>query len=323
MPDSDTIVESDSLRAFLGSLATERTSELNRDLDLMSTAELVRAMNEQDATVATAVAAAAAQIAAAVDGIVERMCAGGRLLYVGAGTAGRMGILDASEAPPTFGTEPGLVVGVIAGGAAAVSSATENAEDDVQAGVDDLRRLGVTALDAVVGISASGRSPYVLGAMGEAAHAGAFTVGLACNAASPLARAAAVGIEVEVGPEILAGSTRLKAGTAQKMVLNMLSTIAMVRLGRTYGNLMVDMRASNEKLRARAESMVMQVAGVDAATAARTLAEADGSVKVAILMCVARLAPQPARRLLAEHGGRLRQAIQAASSCDRGSADAG
>ena len=257
------------LRDALATLSTEQVGDRHPDLDLLSTAALVRAMNEEDAAVAAAVAVATPEIAATIEGIVSRMSAGGRLIYVGAGTAGRMGILDASEAPPTFGTHPGQIVGVIAGGSGAIQGAVENAEDDAAAGVADLRALGVSAGDAVIGVSASGRTPYVIGAVEFAASVGAFTAGISCNSPSDLGRAADVAIDVVVGPELLTGSTRLKAGTAQKMVLNMLSTITMVRLGKTYRNLMVDMRATNEKLRARAERTVMLATNADAAVAAR------------------------------------------------------
>ncbi|MCB5282935.1 N-acetylmuramic acid 6-phosphate etherase [Arthrobacter sp. AL08] len=300
------------LRDSLATLATEQVSERHPDLDLLSVAELVRAMNEEDAAVAAAVAGASSAITAAVEGIVDRMSAGGRLIYIGAGTAGRMGILDASEAPPTFGTDPGRVLGVIAGGPGAIHAAVENAEDDDLAGAVDLRSVGVSAQDAVIGISASGRTPYVLGAIEYASSVGAFTAGLACNPESELGRAADVAIDVVVGPEILTGSTRLKAGTAQKMVLNMLSTITMVRLGKTYRNLMVDMQATNEKLRARAERTVMLATQANAVEAARALNAVDGSVKAAILVLLTDLDAGTALRLLTAHRGFLNEAIGAA-----------
>ena len=310
---SDQVIQGDgALRDVLASLSTEQVGDRYPDLDLLETAELVQAMNEEDATVTDAVAAVRREITAAIDGIVDRMNRGGRLVYVGAGTAGRLGILDASETPPTFGTDPALVVGVIAGGPGAIQAAIENVEDDASAGVHDLQRLGITADDAVVGISASGRTPYVLGAVEHASTVGAFTVGISCNGGSLLGRRADVAIEVVVGPEILTGSTRLKAGTAQKMVLNMLSTITMVRLGKTYRNLMVDLRATNEKLRARAERTVMLATDADAADAARALNDVDGSVKAAILMLVTGLDPNTATMLLATHDGFLRETVSAA-----------
>jgi len=300
------------LRETLGTLATESVADSYRDLDLMTVAQLVDAMNASNAEVPAAVARQSASIAAATEGVAERMRRGGRLIYVGAGTAGRMGILDASEIPPTFGTVPELVVGVIAGGEQAIHTAVENAEDDEEAGAAALAALRLGPLDAVVGISASGRTPYVLGAIEHAKRVGAFTVGLACNAGSALGSAAEVGIEVVVGPEILTGSTRLKSGTAQKLVLNMISTIAMVQLGKVHGNLMVDLRATNAKLRARSERTVMLATGVDADTAAAALDATGGWIKAAILMSETSIDAATATRLLTEHGGRLRDALAAA-----------
>lgn len=307
-----------ALRDQLAGLATERVNETYPNLDLLSTRELVAAMNQEDATVAGAVGAAGPAISAAIDGIVTQLRAGGRLIYLGAGTAGRLGILDASETPPTFGTDPSLVVGVIAGGPNAVHTAVENAEDNAEAGAADLRALQLSASDAVVGVSASGRTPYVLGALAYARSLGAFTAGLSCNADSPLGRAGDVAIEVEVGPEILTGSTRLKSGTAQKMVLNMLSTIAMVRLGKTYRNLMVDMRATNEKLRARAERTVMLATDADAASAVQALRTAHGSVKVAILTLMTGVTEQAAIDLLQQQHGNLRAAIAPVAAATEG-----
>lgn len=312
MADSDSTSDAPALHAVLAELSTERVNERYADLDLLTTRELVAAMNAEDAGVAPAVAENADAIATAVDGIAERMLRGGRLIYIGAGTPGRLGVLDASEAPPTFGIDPGRIVGVIAGGRTALVTAVEGAEDDGEAGHGDIANLDVGDLDTVVGISASGRTPYVLGAVAEARSRGAFTVGVACNAASDLGTAAEVRIDVVVGPELLTGSTRLKAGTAQKMVLNMLSTLTMVRLGKTYGNLMVDLKASNEKLVARSERTVILATGVDAATAAHTLAGVGGSVKAAILVHLAGIDPEAALALLTENDGFLRQALAAA-----------
>lgn len=309
MAEPQTIAD---LRETLGTLATESVADSYRDLDLMTVAQLVDAMNASNAEVPAAVARQSASIAAATEGVAERMRRGGRLIYVGAGTAGRMGILDASEIPPTFGTVPELVVGVIAGGEQAIHTAVENAEDDEEAGAAALAALRLGPLDAVVGISASGRTPYVLGAIEHAKRVGAFTVGLACNAGSALGSAAEVGIEVVVGPEILTGSTRLKSGTAQKLVLNMISTIAMVQLGKVHGNLMVDLRATNAKLRARSERTVMLATGVDADTAAAALDATGGWIKAAILMSETSIDAATATRLLTEHGGRLRDALAAA-----------
>jgi N-acetylmuramic acid 6-phosphate etherase len=291
----------------LGHLSTEGARPERAEIDRLPTAELVRLMNDDDRVVPEAVGAASAAIAEAVDAIAGRLAAGGRLIYAGAGTAGRIGVLDASECGPTFNTD--RVLGVIAGGQAAVSEATESAEDDADAGVRALEELSVGAADAVVGVSASGRTPYVLGAITHARSAGALTVGLACNAGSALSAAAELPIEVLVGPEFIAGSTRLKAGTAQKLVLNMLSTLTMVRLGKTYGNLMVDVRVTNEKLRDRARRIVEQAAGVDTAAAAAALDSAGQDAKVAVTMLRAGVDAEDARARLAAADGHLRRAL--------------
>ena len=291
----------------LGHLSTEGARAERAEIDRLPTAELVRLMNADDAIVPAAVGEAAPAIAAAVDAIVERLEAGGRMIYVGAGTAGRIGVLDASECGPTFNTD--RVMGVIAGGQVAVSTASESAEDHPDSGAQAIAVLGVGAHDAVVGISASGRTPYVLGAIARARVAGALTVGLACNADSELSAAVEHPIEVLVGPEFIAGSTRLKAGTAQKLVLNMLSTLAMVRLGKTYGNLMVDVRVTNAKLRDRATRIVEQVAGVDPSAAASALAEAGDDAKVAVTMLRTGTSAAGARERLDAVGGHLRRAL--------------
>ena len=298
----------------LDSLATEAVDPTLAGLDTMPTGELVRLMIDGDRVLPDALTRAAEQIEAAVEGVAGRLRAGGRLVYVGAGTSGRLGVLDATEIPPTFGTSPDLVQALIAGGSTAIRSSVEDAEDDPAAGADDLRSLRIGATDAVVGIAASGRTPYVLGALAYAREVGAFTVGVTANAGSEVGRAAEVGVEVVTGPEFVAGSTRLRAGTAQKMVLNMISTLAMVRLGKTYGNLMVDVQASNTKLRARASRIVGLATGLDADQAAAALAEAGGSVKEAILMIETGLDVAAARAQLAEHGGFLRAAIDATSA---------
>jgi len=298
---------------MLGTLATEQVGDDGRQLDVMPVDELVVAMISDGAAVPDVVASQASGIAAAIDGIVERMRRGGRLIYIGAGTPGRIGILDASEIPPTFGMDPSRVVGVIAGGPGAVHTAVENAEDDAPLGASALAELAVVAEDSVIGISASGRTPYVVGALEYARRVGAFTVGFACNAGSAIGASADVAIETVVGPEFVTGSTRLKAGTAQKLVLNAISTIVMIRLGKVYGSLMVDLKATNEKLRARSERTVMLATGVDAATAAQALAEVDGWVKAAILVAVSGLSGADAVRLLGEHDGALRAAIAAST----------
>jgi len=292
----------------IGDLGTERGWGRG-DLDRLSSLDLVRLMNKEDATVAAAVGQALPAVAGAVDAIAERLRAGGRLVYVGAGSAGRLGVLDASEWGPTFGAPVGQVVALIAGGAGAMTRAVEGAEDDEQAGAADVAALGLAPGDAVVGISASGRTPYVLGAIRHAAAVGALTVGISCNAATDLSRAVAQPIEVDTGPEVIVGSTRLKAGTAQKLVLNMLSTAAMVRLGKTYGDLMVDLQATNEKLRDRARRIVAQAAGVDDARAAAALAGAGGEVKVAVVMLRCGVPAGRAAALVEAAGGNLRRAL--------------
>ena len=302
------------LRDELSQLSTETVTESLRDLDLRTTADMAAAMNAQDRAVPAAIAALTPAIAAAVDDIVERMTVGGRLIYIGAGTSGRLGVLDASEVPPTFGTDPSLVIGIMAGGPTAITSAVEGAEDDVEAGVRDLRAVNLQPTDVVVGLSASGRTPYVAGALTYAASIGALTVAIACNSGSRIGALAKHPLDVVVGGEFVAGSTRLKAGTAQKLVLNMISTLTMVRLGKTFGNVMVDLKVTNEKLRARAERTIMSVTDAPSERAAAALVAADGSVKEAILAIRGSLTPTEARQLLAEHNGFLRAALDAAAS---------
>ena len=297
------------LSRTLSALTTEAANPEWADIDTWPTERLVSGMIAADAGLYDAIEECTGAITEAVDAIVARMQRGGRLIYVGAGTAGRMGVLDASEIPPTFGTDDGLVVGVIAGGDVAVRSAVENAEDDVDAGSAVIAGLRVVEADTVVGIASSGRTPYVLGALAEAGRRGALTVGLTNNAGSPVGAAADIAIEVVVGPEFVAGSTRLRSGTSQKLVLNLLSTCAMVRLGKTYGNLMVDLRATNEKLRVRSVRTVVASTGVTPAEAARALEEADGAVKTAILMVLAGVDAAAARTRLEAAGGHLREAL--------------
>ncbi|MEV8569303.1 N-acetylmuramic acid 6-phosphate etherase [Streptomyces sp. NPDC051322] len=299
-----------ALRAQLDTLTTEAFRPELAEIDQLPTEEIARLMNGEDATVPTAVAARLPQIAAAIDAIAARMSRGGRLVYAGAGTAGRMGVLDASECPPTFNTDPSEVLGLIAGGPSAMVTAVEGAEDSKKLAADDLDALRLTADDTVVGISASGRTPYAIGAVEHARGLGALTIGLSCNADSALGSAAEHGIEVVVGPELLTGSTRLKAGTAQKLVLNMLSTITMIRLGKTYGNLMVDVRASNEKLRARSRRIVELATGADDAEIEAALTAAEGEVKTAILIILGGVDARTAVRLLDETDGHLRAALR-------------
>ncbi|GAA2389161.1 N-acetylmuramic acid 6-phosphate etherase [Nonomuraea africana] len=289
----------------LPELSTEQSDPRYSQIDRLPTSEIAQLMNQADATVPAAVADVLPDITAAIDAIAARMGAGGRLLYVGAGTSGRLAVLDASECPPTFGTDPSLVQGVIAGGLPALTRSVEGAEDDVAAGEEALAELEVGALDAVVGISASGRAPFVLGALAEAARRGALTVALSCNHRTPLSAAAGHAIEVVVGPEVVTGSTRLKAGTAQKLVLNMISTISMIRLGRTYGNNMIEMSAMNAKLAGRAARMVSDITGVSPETARETLEAAGGQAKIAVVMIEHGVDADEARTLLESHGSRL------------------
>ncbi|MFF4834842.1 N-acetylmuramic acid 6-phosphate etherase [Streptomyces sp. NPDC001315] len=298
----------------LETLTTEAFRPELADIDRLPTLDIARLMNGEDTSVPAAVAERLPEIAAAIDSVAERMARGGRLVYAGAGTAGRLGVLDASECPPTFNTRPGQVVGLIAGGPEAMVTSVEGAEDSKELARADLDALALTVDDTVVGVSASGRTPYAIGAVEHARARGALTIGLACNADSALAAAAEHGIEIVVGPELLTGSTRLKAGTAQKLVLNMVSTITMIRLGKTYGNLMVDVRASNEKLRARSRRIVALATGAGAKEIEEALAATDGEVKHAILSILAGVDGPTAARLLEESDGHLRAALAAAGA---------
>ncbi|MFD9396845.1 N-acetylmuramic acid 6-phosphate etherase [Streptomyces sp. NPDC060000] len=301
------------LRTALESLTTEAFRPDLAEIDRLPTLDIARLMNGEDTAVPAAVGARLPQIAAVVDAVAARMARGGRLVYAGAGTAGRLGVLDASECPPTFNTAPGQVVGLIAGGPTAMVTSVEGAEDSQDLAEADLAALALTPDDTVVGVSASGRTPYAVGAVRYARARGALTVGLSCNPGSALAAAAEHGIDVVVGPELLTGSTRLKAGTAQKLVLNMISTITMIRLGKTYGNLMVDVRASNEKLRARSHRIVALATGADDKDIEAALAATGGEVKNAILTLLAGVDGPAAARLLEESGGHLRAALGAVS----------
>ncbi|MFD8626315.1 N-acetylmuramic acid 6-phosphate etherase [Streptomyces hygroscopicus] len=315
MNSADSAAEQDStrLRAQLDTLTTEAFRPELAEIDRLGTLDIARLMNAEDAAVPAAVAGRLPQIAAAIDAISARMSRGGRLVYAGAGTAGRLGVLDASECPPTFNTRPEQVVGVIAGGPEAVVSSVEGAEDSAELAARDLDRLGIGPDDTVIGVSASGRTPYAVGAVEYARRRGALTVGLSCNTGSALAAAADHGIEVVVGPELLTGSTRLKAGTAQKLVLNMISTITMIRLGKTFGNLMVDVRASNDKLRARSRRIVFLATGASDERIESALAATDGEVKNAILTILGGVDAPTAGKLLGEANGHLRAALDAAA----------
>lgn len=295
----------------LGNLVTETRSPYH-DLDAMSIEEILAVINAEDRRVAEAVGKELPNIAKVVAAVVEAFRKGRRLIYVGAGTSGRLGVLDASECPPTFGVPPEQVDAIIAGGDRALRYSSEEAEDDPEQGARDVRERGVQAGDVVLGIAASGRTPYVIGALREAARLGAFTAALVCNPGSPLAEVANVTICPVVGPEVLTGSTRMKAGTAQKMVLNMISTTAMIKSGKAYGNLMVDMSPTNVKLLDRAKRIIQLATGCDAETAARTLREAGNKVKVAIVMIEAGCTAGAAEELLARAGGFVREAIRLA-----------
>jgi N-acetylmuramic acid 6-phosphate etherase len=286
-------------------LLTEARNPASADLDALSAIEVVLLMNAEDAKVPPAVAAQAEPIARAIEVIADRLRAGGRLVYIGAGTSGRLGVLDASECPPTFNSPPGQVVGLIAGGYQALTTAVEGAEDHPESAEADLRQLGLSAKDVLVGIATSGRTPYVVGALRYAKSVGAFAIGLACVPDSDLAPGADLMIAPLVGPEVLTGSTRLKSGTATKLVLNTLTTGAMVRLGKTFGNLMVDLRATNVKLKARTNRIVRHLLGVGSAQAEDLLTRCGGELKTALVVGRTGLSPDDARWRLAEAGGRV------------------
>jgi N-acetylmuramic acid 6-phosphate etherase len=290
-------------------LTTETANPDSADLDRLSSLELVSLINAEDAKIAAAVAEQIAVIAAAVDLIAEKLADGGRLIYLGAGTSGRLGVLDASECPPTFNADAGQVIGLIAGGDGALRVAVEGAEDSSHLAAEDLRKQKLSGKDVVVGIAASGTTPYVLGALDEARSVGAATIGLTCNRDAPIAAHADICIAVVTGPEVLAGSTRMKAGTATKMVLNMLTTAAMVRLGKTYGNLMVDLRASNEKLVGRSLRILQTLSGLTPAEAKTALEASGGELKTAIVSQRLGISAGEARQRLQAAGGRLRIAL--------------
>lgn len=294
----------------LGDLLTEQPNPASERIDTLPTEEMLRVINVEDHRVPEAVAKELPRIALAVDAIAERLRQGGRLFYIGAGTSGRLGVLDASEIPPTFNVSPDLVQGIIAGGEAALAHATEASEDDPDMGAADLLARGFGPKDVLVGIAASGRTPYVLGAIRCARQMGAVTIGISCTPDSDLSRDVAIPIAPLVGPEVIAGSTRMKAGTATKLVLNMLSTGAMIRLGHVYGNLMVNVQPKNEKLIARARRIVAQGAHVPEPEAARLLDEAGGVVRVAIVMGRLKVGRAEAERRLEAAGGRVAEALR-------------
>ncbi|MEZ4768901.1 MAG: N-acetylmuramic acid 6-phosphate etherase [Caldilineales bacterium] len=290
---------------------TEARNAATASIDTLATLDMVRIINAEDSTVPAAVALELERIAAAIDAIAARMAQGGRLIYIGAGTSGRLAMLDASECPPTFGTSPEQVVALLAGGERAIRYAVEGAEDDQDAGARDVAVQEATLLDSIVGVAASGRTPYVLGGMAEARRRGSLVISLACHHPSPMADMADMWIAPITGPEVLTGSTRLKAGTAQKLVLNMLSTGVMIRLGKTYGNLMVDVQASNVKLRDRARRIVELACDLSPEAAEATLLTCDREVKTAIVAQLGDFSPAEARERLDRARGAVRAALEA------------
>ncbi|WLD95462.1 N-acetylmuramic acid 6-phosphate etherase [Alkalihalobacillus sp. AL-G] len=290
-------------------MLTEQRNKRSEKLHTLSVEEIIQIMNMEDQTVAASVEKSIPQVTAAIERLVEIVKNGGRLYYIGAGTSGRLGILDASECPPTFGVEPTLVNGIIAGGDKAIRTAIEDAEDDEQEGIRNME-AEVSSRDAVIGITSSGRTPYVIGAMKKAHDIGAVTVGLSCNPNAELSRHVQFPIEVLVGPEVVTGSTRLKAGTAQKMVLNMISTTVMIKLGKVYGNLMVNVQATNEKLRRRVVQIIKEATGVNDTVAKRLNGEAKGDARAAILMITFEIPYQKAIKTLKEVNDHFPDAVR-------------
>lgn len=303
------MAEQDLLKT-LTQLTTEQRNPNTMQIDSLSALEIVRLMNNEDKQVALAVERNLPAIAQAVENIVEAFTQGGRLIYIGAGTSGRLGVLDASECPPTFGVSPEMVKGIIAGGDRAIRTAVEGAEDNAEAGKADLQQIAFSSRDVLVGIAASGRTPYVIGALEYAKQLGATTVSLASNPKSKMAEIADIAITTEVGAEALTGSSRLKSGTAQKLVLNMLSTASMILIGKCYQNLMVDVQATNEKLRARAVRIVMQATDCSKEIAEQALADANQHAKLAILMVLTGLEKTAAEQLLNARQGKLQGALE-------------
>lgn len=293
----------------LGALISESRNPATMELDKLSTLAMLTCINDEDRKVPDAIRLVLPAVAQAVDLAADALKQGGRLIYLGAGTSGRLGVLDASECPPTFGVPHGMVIGLIAGGPRALLKAVEGAEDDIALGMRDLQDLQLTATDMVVGLAASGRTPYVIGALRYARELGCPTAAISCNPDSPIAQEAQVAISPVVGPEALTGSTRMKSGTAQKLVLNMLSTGAMVKLGKVYQNLMVDVKATNVKLVDRACRIVVEATGVSRAEAEHALRQTDFEVKPAILMLLKGVSAEQARQDLRQHHGYLRAAL--------------
>ena len=293
----------------LGLLRTEQVDSKFQMLDVMTVSELLQAMNESDAEVPKAVSLVLPKIEKAIDGVVDRMMQGGRLIYFGAGTSGRLGVLDAAECGPTFSVSSDQVVAFIAGGDTALRNPVEGAEDKPELGAADLKSANVSQLDVVVGIAASGRTPYVLGGLEYAKSVGALTIAITCNPDSEAGKRSDHALDIDSGPELLAGSTRLKSGTAQKMVLNMISTISMVRLGKTFGNLMVDLQISNEKLQDRAVRIIEKATGATKEQSTKALQASGHEVKVAILMLLLNIEPAVARERLHASSNRIREAL--------------
>lgn len=288
---------------------TEARNPASEKIDTLTALEIVRLINDEDSRVVPAVCRESAPIARAVEIIADRLRAGGRLIYIGAGTSGRLGVLDASECPPTFSTPPEMVVGIIAGGYGALTRAVEGAEDHPETAVEDLKAASLSSCDVVVGIATSGRTPYVIGGLKYAREIGAFAIGLACNDGSALVGAADLMITPVVGPEVISGSTRLKAGTATKLVLNTLTTGAMVLLGKTYGNLMVDLKATNAKLIQRTRRIVAELTGLTESEAEQQLACCGGELKTAVVAHRHRISAEEARQRLSQAGNQLRRAL--------------
>ncbi|MGL5756449.1 MAG: N-acetylmuramic acid 6-phosphate etherase [Paraclostridium sp.] len=294
----------------LGKLTTESRNQNTLDIDKISTLEMVKKINNEDKKVALAVETQLPQIAKAIDGIVDRMHKGGRLIYIGAGTSGRLGILDASECPPTYGVSEDLVQGVIAGGQEAIFRAKEGSEDSKELAIQDLKEKSLNENDTLVGIAASGRTPYVIGALEYANKIGALTVSITCNSDSEVAKVAKISISPVVGAEVVTGSTRLKSGTAQKLVLNMLSTGSMIKMGKVYGNLMVDVKSTNEKLVERAKKIVSEATGININEATEVLNKTDFDVKLSIFMILSNLEKIKAKEILDSNKGYIAKALQ-------------
>jgi len=294
----------------LNKLTTEKRNQNTMNLDLMSSFEIVEQMNKQDEKIALAVKKVLPNIAKVADGVAETFMNDGRLIYIGAGTSGRLGVLDASECPPTFGVSPDMVLGLIAGGDYALRKPVENAEDNKQLAIDDLKKINLNEKDYLVGLAASGRTPYVISALEYGKTLGCKTCAIACNSNSEMGKVADIAIEVEVGPEVIMGSTRLSSGTAQKMVLNMISTTSMVLIGKAYENLMVDVVTTNEKLIARAIRIVKEATGVDEKIAKEKLDEANGSCKLAITSILCSCDIDKSKQLLIQANGHIRKAVE-------------